>query len=98
MSLAVPPADAGMASYLVPMRSVSPCAEPTAAMRPGDGPDTGDERAARVIAIVESLRKQRRDPEAAPGPELADAQASLERRIRAHLARGRLPVEMRHSS
>jgi hypothetical protein len=63
-------------------------------MRPGDGPDTGDERAARVIAIVESLRKQRRDPEAAPGPELADAQSSLERRIRAHLARGTVRVTL----
>lgn len=94
MSLAAPPADAGMASYLVPMRSASPCSGPTAAQRASDGPDISDERAARVIAIVESLRKQRRDPAAAPGPELADAQSSLERRIRAHLARGTVRVTL----
>lgn len=94
MSLAAPPADAGMASYLVPMRSASPCSDPTAALRPGEDPDRLDERAARVIAIVESLRKQRRDPALPPGPELADAQSSLERRIRAHLARGTVRVTL----
>jgi len=75
------------------MRSASPCSEPTAATRPDDLPGQS-ERAARVVAIVESLRKQRRDPAAPPGPELADAQSSLERRIRAHLARGTVRVTL----
>jgi hypothetical protein len=68
-----------------PMRSL-PCSEPTEAA------DPSSERAARAIAIVENLRRLRRDPEAPPGPELADAQASLERRIRAHLVRGTVRV------
>ena len=79
----------GIASYLVPMRSASPCSEPV-----GTAPRSEDERATRVWAIVESLRKQRRDPAAPPAPELADAQASLERRIRAHLARGSVRVTL----
>ena len=90
MSLAAPSADA-TASYLVPMRSASPCSEPTAS---SGSPEPEHERAARAIAIVENLRKQRRDPAATPGPELAEAQASLERRIRAHLARGSVRVTL----
>lgn len=86
MSLAAPPA-----TYLVPMRSASPCSEPQAPARGADGPD---ERAARLVAIVEGLRRQRRDPGAAPTPELTDAQSSLERRIRAHLARGSVRVTL----
>ena len=73
--------------YLVPMRSASPCAEPGSP--PQRSGEAADERAARALAITESLRKRRRDPAATPGPELAEAQASLERRIRAHLARDR---------
>jgi hypothetical protein len=73
------------------MRSASRCSEPVAAP-PRDG--VPDEAAARVTAITESLRRLRRDPEAPPSPELADAQASLERRIRAHLARGSVRVTL----
>jgi predicted metal-dependent hydrolase len=98
VSLAVPPAVAAAVlaparsgTPLVPMRSAAPCSGPT---RPGLRDDLSDERVARVGAIVESLRRLRRDPAAPPGPELADAQASLERRIRAHLARGTVRVTL----
>ncbi len=86
------PPDGFATSYLVPMRTASPCAEPDASLTRTD--EVSDERAARALAIADSLRKRRRDPEAAPGPELADAQASLERRIRAHLARGTVRVTL----
>ncbi|MCB9561011.1 MAG: hypothetical protein H6709_20770 [Kofleriaceae bacterium] len=74
------------------MRSASPCAEPGSP--PQRSGEAADERAARALAITESLRKRRRDPAATPGPELAEAQASLERRIRAHLARGTVRVTL----
>jgi hypothetical protein len=80
-------------AYLVPMRSASPCSEPPLPSPSGAGA-VSDARAARAVAIVESLRKQRRDPAATPGPELAEAQGSLERRIRAHLARGSVRVTL----
>jgi hypothetical protein len=80
------PARPGIASYL-PMRSASPCS-------PIADDAASSEQAARVVAIVENLRRLRRDPDAAPGPELADAQSSLERRIRAHLARGAVRVTL----
>lgn len=80
------------ASYLVPMRSASRCSEPVADL-PQDGA-RADEAAARAAAISESLRRLRRDPAAPPGPELADAQSSLERRIRAHLNRGSVRVTL----
>lgn len=82
----------GTAPYLVPMRNASPCSEPTG-LAPRTA-TTADEQAARAIAIVENLRRLRRDPAAPPGPELADAQSSLERRIRAHLARGTVRVTL----
>jgi hypothetical protein len=70
------------------MRTAVPCSEPPPAA------DASSERAARAIAIVENLRRLRRDPAAPPGPELSDAQSSLERRIRAHLARGTVRVTL----
>jgi len=75
------------------MRSASRCSEPTSGSAPlRDG--VPDEAAARAAAITESLRRLRRDPAAPPGPELADAQSSLERRIRAHVARGSVRVTL----
>jgi hypothetical protein len=81
----------GIASYL-PMRSASPCSDTSALDRADDA--ASSEQAARLVAIVENLRKLRRDPEADAGPELADAQSSLERRIRAHLERGTVRVTL----
>jgi hypothetical protein len=74
------------------MRTASPCSDTPALDRADD--DASSEQAARVVAIVENLRRLRRDPEAAPGPELADAQSSLERRVRAHLTRGTVKVTL----
>jgi hypothetical protein len=99
VSLAAPTVDAavesparpGIASYL-PMRTASPCSDTPALDRADD--DASSEQAARVVAIVENLRRLRRDPEAAPGPELADAQSSLERRVRAHLTRGTVKITL----
>lgn len=48
-----------------------------------------DESASNAIALVDALRC-RRGPDLAP--EIADAQESLERRIRAHMTKGRVSV------
>ena len=49
--------------------------------------------ASRAVGLVEAMRRAKRD--ARPDtPEIVDAQDSLERRIRAHLARGRVQVTL----
>jgi len=47
----------------------------------------------RTIGLVEALRRARK-PSAEVSSEIVDAQGSLERRIRAHLARGRVQVTL----
>jgi hypothetical protein len=73
------------------MRATSPCSTPRTTGAAGRAADV---RAARAVAIAENLRALRRDPAAPAGPELAAAQASLERRIRAHLPRGTVRVTL----
>jgi len=50
-----------------------------------------DESAASAAALVDALRRKR-GPDLAP--EIADAQDSLERRIRAHMSKGRVTVTL----
>lgn len=50
------------------------------------------ESTARAVALVEALRRVRKAN--APPPEVCEAQDSLERRIRAHLTRGRVQVTL----
>ena len=51
---------------------------------------TDDESASDAAALVDALRRSRRGSDLAP--EIADAQDSLERRIRAHMTKGRVTV------
>jgi hypothetical protein len=60
-------------------------ADPCAVVDTGDG-------ASYAAALVEALRKKRGSTDVAA--EIADAQDSLERRIRAHLAKGRVSVTL----
>jgi hypothetical protein len=54
-------------------------------------PDHGNDDAAAALALAEAMRRRRANeiPQ-----EIADAQDSLERRIRAHLAKGRVTVTL----
>jgi hypothetical protein len=64
---------------------IEPCAGP-----PLPGEAAG---ASRAAGLVEALRRARKAPAAMPG-EILRAQDSLERRIRAHLSRGRVQVTL----
>ncbi len=63
----------------------SPCADPCSVV------DTND-TSSYALALAEALRKKRGGTETAP--EIVEAQDSLERRIRAHLAKGRVAVTL----
>ncbi len=69
--------------------SLAPFVEPCA------GPSLRSETASagRAAALVEALRRAKRTASAVPS-EVADAQDSLERRIRAHLTHGRVQVTL----
>lgn len=70
-----------------PMRPVAPCTDSPAPRRA-----TSDDNVGRTAVLVEALRRGRRL--AGAPPELADAQASLERRVRAHLERGTIRITL----
>ena len=63
----------------------SPCADPCSVV------DTND-TSSYALALAEALRKKRSGNDTAP--EIVEAQDSLERRIRAHLAKGRVSVTL----
>lgn len=52
-----------------------------------------NEGASRAVGLVEAMRRARKNTTVTP-PEILDAQDSLERRIRAHLAKGRVQVTL----
>jgi hypothetical protein len=56
------------------------------------GPTHASEPTSRAVALVEALRRARK--QTALPPEVSEAQDSLERRIRAHLTRGRVQVTL----
>jgi hypothetical protein len=63
-------------------------------MDPCAGPSlTGSAGASRVVGLVEAMRRARKNTTVTP-PEILEAQDSLERRIRAHLAKGRVQVTL----
>lgn len=69
-------------------RSADPCAGASLA-------GEGEHRAAGAsIALVEAMRKARKATTVSPPVEVLEAQDSLERRIRAHLAKGRVQVTL----
>ena len=74
------------------MRPVAPCSDSPAPRRATDA----DEAAGRTALLVDALRRGRKASKdaAAPAPELAAAQASLERRVRAHMERGSVRVTL----
>ena len=68
-------------------RSADPCAGVSLS-------DEGSRSAGASIALVEAMRKARKATAASPPVEVLEAQDSLERRIRAHLSRGRVQVTL----
>lgn len=68
-------------------RSADPCAGVSLS-------DEGSRSAGASIALVEAMRKARKATTASPPVEVLEAQDSLERRIRAHLSRGRVQVTL----
>jgi hypothetical protein len=68
-----------------PAPHVDPCCGPSLRGETGG--------ASRTVGLVEALRRAKKIAPALPG-EIADAQDSLERRIRAHLSRGRVQVTL----
>ena len=74
-----------------PMRPVAPCTETSAPRRA----IADSETAGRTALLVDALRKGRRaGKEAPPSPELVAEQASLERRVRAHMERGSVRITL----
>ena len=71
-------------------------ASPAPFIEPCAGPPLRSETASasRAAGLVEALRRAKKTAAAAPPSELVQAQDSLERRIRAHLARGRVQVTL----
>ena len=57
------------------------------------GPSSTGAGASRAVGLVEAMRRARKGTSPTPA-EIIDAQDSLERRIRAHLARGRVQVTL----
>ena len=57
------------------------------------GPAIGDAATSRAVGLVEALRRVKKAA-GMSSPEITDAQDSLERRIRAHLSRGRVQVTL----
>jgi len=72
-----------------PMRPVAPCSDTSAPRRAVADSDT----AGRTALLVDALRRGRKK-DATPAPELAAAQASLERRVRAHMERGSVRITL----
>lgn len=77
-------------AFAVPMRAVSPCSDDsdvdaTPVVEDGDAPSI-----ARVASLTEALRRARRSGVVAE--EICSAEASLAKRIRAHLSRGVVTV------
>jgi hypothetical protein len=74
-----------LSEALLPVTPAAPLADPCSVV------DTRDDSASYAAVLADALRKKR-------GPdipsEIADAQDSLERRIRAHLAKGRVTVTL----
>ena len=74
-------------SELLPASPAAPHADPCS------GPSLvgTSERASRAIGLVEAMRRARKE---SPPTEVIDAQDSLERRIRAHMTKGRVQVTL----
>lgn len=64
-----------------------PSIEPCASLVTSEG-------TSRALELVETMRRSARARAAIPAPEVLEAQDSLERRIRAHLQRGRVQVTL----
>jgi hypothetical protein len=81
-------------TYLVPMRTASPCAEPRSPEPRRSGRISAENEnavAAKTIGLVEAMKRVRAGQ---ASPEVGAAQTSLERRIRAHLERAAVRVTL----
>jgi hypothetical protein len=74
-------------SELLPASPAAPHADPCS----GGSLVGTSERASRAIGLVEAMRRARKE---SPPTEVIDAQDSLERRIRAHMTKGRVQVTL----
>lgn len=81
-------------SEALPATPVVPCIDACGSPVSHDrGSRAGEDAASRVVGLVEAMRRARKGTHPAP-VEIVTAQDSLERRIRAHLARGRVQVTL----
>lgn len=86
------PSSVGAATtYLVPMPTASPCAQPQPPRRSAREPARASDTAAKTIGLLEAMRRVRAGE---PSPVIGAAEASLERRIRAHLERAAVRVTL----
>lgn len=74
-------------SEALPATPAAPYADPCA------GPSLTSDGASRAVGLVEAMRRARKTT-ASPPVEILDAQDSLERRVRAHLAKGRVQITL----
>ncbi len=77
-------------SEALPASPTVPCVDVCPA-----SPSLSSDRVSRAVGLVEAMRRATARPsKKGPPQEILDAQDSLERRIRAHLARGRVQVTL----
>ncbi|MFN0248685.1 MAG: hypothetical protein ACKV2T_17480 [Kofleriaceae bacterium] len=74
-------------SEALPFTPVAPCADPCT------GIPAGSEGTSRAVGLVEAMRRARKGTQPTP-VEITEAQESLERRIRAHMSKGRVAVTL----
>lgn len=75
-------------SEALPYTPAVPCADPCAGLASGSSEGTS-----RAVGLVEAMRRARKGTQPTPA-EITEAQESLERRIRAHLSKGRVQVTL----
>ncbi len=74
-------------SEALPLTPAAPCADPCA------GLISSSEGTSRAVGLVEAMRRARKGTQPTP-TEITEAQDSLERRIRAHMSKGRVAVTL----
>lgn len=74
-------------SEALPLTPAAPCIDPCAAFA------STSEGTSRAVGLVEAMRRARKGTQPTP-TEITEAQDSLERRIRAHMSKGRVVVTL----
>lgn len=75
-------------SEALPLTPAAPCVDPCAGIA-----SASSEGTSRAVGLVEAMRRARKGTQPTP-TEITEAQDSLERRIRAHMSKGRVAVTL----